>query len=376
MGLNFIPGVGQLCDIRDIAACIKKLTVDNRVNEVMIWITVLLTAIGCIPYAGDVIKAGCKAVLKGADDVILVIFRKLDAEDVYKAFKLFKATFIKSIDDAIAMVFKWLEKAGNSKYGKKITKVLAEANDKLHKAADFVKSRIDDLEERLFKKEKDVTQNCIENIGNDILENLDKRGYILENASSVGNIDVELLNEVQKSAKFKNATKYLDDIIIDNGKANPSKLKEIRLALEKGEFSFEEVSEIYNTMCKLNISEAYEKELIEHMDFGKYLSKMVGEKPADMCNPHAHHILFKVGNRAKQKELVKQGQEILRKYGIDPIAGKDNLVWAPNAIKGQHDIEALEMVVDTLKQLDEIDADYEDIVAALNRFGTIASNRK
>ena len=185
MGLNFIPGVGQLCDIRDIAACIKKLTVDNRVNEVMIWITLLLTAIGCIPYAGDVIKAGCKAVLKGADDVILVIFRKLDAEDVYKAFKLFKATFIKSIDDAIAMVFKWLEKAGNSKYGKKITKVLAEANDKLHKAADFVKSRIDDLEERLFKKEKDVTQNCIENIGNEvqknIVEEVKKNPKILEN---------------------------------------------------------------------------------------------------------------------------------------------------------------------------------------------------
>jgi len=34
------------------------------------------------------------------------------------------------------------------------------------------------------------------------------------------------------------------------------------------------------------------------------------------------------------------------------------------------------MIVDTLKKLDEIDADYEDIVAALNRFGTIASKRK
>ena len=112
------------------------------------------------------------------------------------------------------------------------------------------------------------------------------------------------------------------------------------------------------------------------MVFGKYLSKMVGEPPANMCNPHAHHILFKVGNGVKQKELVKQGQEILRKYGIDPIGGKEILCWAPNAIKGQHDIEALEMIVDTLKKLDEIDADYEDIVAALNRFGTISSKRK
>jgi len=25
MGINFIPGVGQVCDARDIAACLKKL---------------------------------------------------------------------------------------------------------------------------------------------------------------------------------------------------------------------------------------------------------------------------------------------------------------------------------------------------------------
>lgn len=208
-----------------------------------------------------------------------------------------------------------------------------------------------------------------------VLENLKKSGYTIEDVSSRVKIDGELLNEVQKSAKFKNATKYLDDIIIDNGKENPSKLKEIRLALERGEFSYEEVSEIYNTMCKLNISDAYEKELIEHMDFGKYLSKMVGEPPASMCNPHAHHILFKVGNRKKQQALVQEGQEILRKYGIDPIVGKEVLCWAPNAIKGQHDINALKMVVDELKAADEIGCDVDDILIILKENGKIASKR-
>ena len=29
--------------------------------------------------------------------------------------------------------------------------------------------------------------------------------------------------------------------------------------LENGDFSYEEISEIYNTMCKLNIPDAYEK---------------------------------------------------------------------------------------------------------------------
>ncbi|MDD5929643.1 MAG: hypothetical protein PUC37_07555 [Spirochaetales bacterium] len=145
--------------------------------------------------------------------------------------------------------------------------------------------------------------------------------------------------------------------------------------MERGEFTYDEVAEIYNTMCKLNISEAYEKELVEHMDFGKYLSKMVGEPPKDMCNPHAHHILFKVGNRQKQKELVKQGQEILRKYGIDPIAGNEVLCWAPNRVVGQHNFESLKKIVDGLKKIDENNGNYKKIVRFLDQMGRIASLR-
>ena len=81
----------------------------------MIWVTLLLTAVGCVPYAGDVVNAGCKAVIKGADDIVLTVLRKLDAEDAYKAFKLFKTRFLASIDEAIATVYKWIEHAGNSK---------------------------------------------------------------------------------------------------------------------------------------------------------------------------------------------------------------------------------------------------------------------
>ena len=59
-----------------------------------------------------------------------------------------------------------------------------------------------------------------------------------------------------------------------------------------------------------------------------------------MKNHHAHHILLKRGNGKAQQELVKEGQEILREYDIDPIYGLENLTWAPN-IKGQHHITAL-----------------------------------
>ena len=106
MGINFIPGVGQVCDARDITACLKKLVIDRRVNEVMIWVTLLLTAIGCVPVAGDVIKAGCKAIIKGADDAVLTVLRKLDADDVQRAFKMLRSKFTSSIEDATAMVNK------------------------------------------------------------------------------------------------------------------------------------------------------------------------------------------------------------------------------------------------------------------------------
>ena len=150
MGINFIPGVGQVCDARDIAACLKKLVIEKRVDEIMIWVTLLLTAIGCVPYAGDVIKAGCKAILKGADDVVLKILRKLGADDVQKAVKILKTKFTSSIDDAIAMVNKWIEKAGNSKYGNRIKGILSSANENLNKAVDFVKKQIDEFEKRIF----------------------------------------------------------------------------------------------------------------------------------------------------------------------------------------------------------------------------------
>ena len=161
MGINFIPGVGQVCDARDIAACLKKLVIEKRVDEIMIWVTLLLTAIGCVPYAGDVIKAGCKAILKGADDVVLKILRKLDADDVQKAVKILKTKFTSSIDDAIAMVNKWIEKAGNSKYGNRIKGILSSANENLNKAVDFVKKQIDEFEERVFEKR---TKASIKNI--------------------------------------------------------------------------------------------------------------------------------------------------------------------------------------------------------------------
>ncbi|MCK1992173.1 hypothetical protein GW626_17615 [Peribacillus muralis] len=115
---------------------------------------------------------------------------------------------------------------------------------------------------------------------------------------------------------------------------------------------------------------------VDQINYGSYLKKNIGNPPSDMYDPHAHHIVFKKGNGEAQKELVKEGQEILREYDIDPILGLENLVWAPNRVKGQHGIEALRNVVDNIKKVRDADGDRDDMVEMLNKLGDIAKRRK
>src|SRR5581483_6141794 len=117
------------------------------------------------------------------------------------------------------------------------------------------------------------------------------------------------------------------------------------------------------------------REVIKGFDFGKHLTRMIGPPPEGMLNPHAHHILFKRGLGEAQKELVREGQAILRKVGIDPIFGKEVLVWAPNGVKGQHGIDALEEVMRELRALDKAGADYDDFVEKLEELAKVAARR-
>ena len=99
-----------------------------------------------------------------------------------------------------------------------------------------------------------------------------------------------------------------------------------------------------------------------------------------MIDPHAHHILFKKGHGKAQQKLVEEGQAILRKHGIDPIKGIENLTWAPNRVKGQHSINALQHAVNELKEVDElVDVDsvgHQAMVDKLKELGQIAAKRK
>src|SRR5690606_13398807 len=88
---------------------------------------------------------------------------------------------------------------------------------------------------------------------------------------------------------------------------------------------------------------------------------------------HAHHILFKVGNGPCQQALVKEGQGILMKYGIDPIFGKENFVWAPNKA-GVHTIDTLEALLRDLRMAD-VSGSKQAVVDALTKHGKIAAGK-
>lgn len=103
---------------------------------------------------------------------------------------------------------------------------------------------------------------------------------------------------------------------------------------------------------------------------------------------HAHHIAYKLGRKGKMREYVEEAQEILRRYGIDPILDPHNLVSAPN--KG-HSIKNMKEVLDTLEKAEKIAKSQceklkltgnemnnyvkEQLYDALKELGKIASKR-
>ncbi|MFS0559481.1 hypothetical protein AB1K91_01950 [Terribacillus sp. 179-K 1B1 HS] len=167
---------------------------------------------------------------------------------------------------------------------------------------------------------------------------------------------------------------YLDDIIV-KGDVDTVKMNKLKNAIQNNTFSVDELSEIRKRMFELGISKEYDEALIK-IDFGKYLRGLIGDPPSGMIDPHAHHILFKKGLGDAQQKLVQEGQDILRKYGIEPVIGKENLVWAPNRIAGQHSISALENVVNQLKAVDAAGADLDDMIEILEDLGKQAASRR
>ena len=175
MGLNFIPFVGQVLDARDILACLDKLIRQKRTHEIMIWVTLVLTAIGCVPYAGDVIKAIGKAIVKGADDIIITLLKKLDAEDVYKAFIKFYNKLNESLEEAIKIINQWLLEAEKRYNETDLSELIRNANEYINKAIEFIQTKIDEFAQKMFGKGNVAT--VVESVKKSPEEILQEAGY-------------------------------------------------------------------------------------------------------------------------------------------------------------------------------------------------------
>ena len=66
---------------------------------------------------------------------------------------------------------------------------------------------------------------------------------------------------------------------------------------------------------------------------------------------HARHIVMQNGLGAQGKAAVAESLKILKKYGIDPLFDRRNLVWAPN--HGHPDRMAIE-ILEQLRRADQI----------------------
>ena len=268
-----------------------------------------------------------------------------------------KATNTKAVNPAIAQKVK--EIVQNNKVFEGIKKETVELyKDIKNGGTQFVDEVTDFLGRTLFPN-----QNLQMSTANSVPLNVFSRATVEDRIDSV----------VRSTVKVDTVRYYIDDIVV-NGKVDADKMNKLKNAIQNNSFSVDELSEIRKRMSELGITKEYDEALIK-MDFGKYLRGLIGDPPTAMINPHAHHILFKKGLGQKQQELVREGQEILRRYGIDPIIGEENLVWAPNAVVGQHSLDALELVVNQLKAIEEMGGDFDDIVEALEDLGDVASTR-
>lgn len=71
--VTLIPFVDQAGDIRDIVANLKKLVLDGRWDEFFVWLSLILTIIGCVPEIGSAAKGVLKAVFKSGPDLSKVV---------------------------------------------------------------------------------------------------------------------------------------------------------------------------------------------------------------------------------------------------------------------------------------------------------------
>ena len=279
MGLNLVPIVGQAMDARDIIACLDKLVRQKRHQEIMVWVTLVLTAIGCVPGAGDVIKSIGKAIIKGADDITIALLKKLDAEDIHTAFVKFRQTLQASTEEAVATINVWLKKAENRYKQTELAKLLSTANECMDKAVEFVQAKVDEFGWKVFGREDATAEVKLigETDGGNTPQWSDSK---YSSVWSKGGLDDIKIPQGISAEMFSDASKLIkesigyisDDIVVQgsraSGTAKPT--SDIDIAVRVTSEKFDElIQKFFGTP---NLGSAKERTMLHAIKTGKIQS--------------------------------------------------------------------------------------------------------
>lgn len=99
--------------------------------------------------------------------------------------------------------------------------------------------------------------------------------------------------------------------------------------------------------------------------WGDRARQLFGDPPSWMQNAHGHHIAFKEGGDVAG-EFAAKSRAILEHYGIDPIQGKENLIWAQNA---GHSVANAKEVLQRLTDAAQSGGGRDAVVEALRKAG-------
>jgi hypothetical protein len=82
-------------------------------------------------------------------------------------------------------------------------------------------------------------------------------------------------------------------------------------------------------------------------------------------NAHGHHIVFK-GATGEAGTFSSKSQEILQHFGIDPINGNANIIWAENA---NHSVANAKDVLSRLTEAANSGGGRQAVIDALQKTG-------
>ncbi len=159
--ISMIPVVDQICDARDILANIMFLTDEDKANDTMAWVGIVLCGIGLFPTAGSAAKGVLKIVLKYADEAADIVFPhirkllKVDPEDFLRKIEWDK--FRKEVPELLREMMNRINKFLTcgyipSKYKQpalklkaEVDKIILKLDNKVNEAINYLKKCVDDI---------------------------------------------------------------------------------------------------------------------------------------------------------------------------------------------------------------------------------------